>query len=65
MQATLMVMRLPLEPCMQMALPSFRTNQFADVSSSTTHTGSTVGSAAYDGIAYAQPVQSLLSERRV
>jgi hypothetical protein len=56
MQAMLVVMRLPLEPCMQMALPSFRTNQFADVSRSTTHTGSAVGSAAYDGIAYAQPV---------
>jgi hypothetical protein len=56
MQAMLVVMRLLLEPCMQMALPSFRTNQFADVSRSTTHTGSAVGSTAYDGIAYAQPV---------
>ena len=34
MRAMLMVMRLPLEPCMQLRLPSFCTNQFADVSCS-------------------------------
>jgi len=59
MRATLMVMRLPLEPCLHMALPSFRTNQFADVSCSTTHTGSAVAFAACDGIPSAQPMQSL------
>jgi hypothetical protein len=58
MRATLMVMRLPLEPCMHHGLPSFRTNQFADVSCST-HTGSAVGfCGTLDGIPYAQPVKA-------
>jgi hypothetical protein len=37
-----MVMRLPSEPCIQLGLPSFRTNHFAEVLCSTTHTGSAV-----------------------
>jgi hypothetical protein len=65
MRPTLMVMRLPSEPCRHLALPSFRTNQFADVSCSTTHTGSAVASAACDGIPYAQPMQTLLRKGRV
>jgi len=32
MRATLMVMRLPSEPCMQLGLPSVGTNQFAELS---------------------------------